>query len=189
MYRAAFIDVDGVIRHNNQSKEGAPFYNLNIEEIEFIDGALEAHRLLYENNIPVFWVTMQNCIIDGLISYSETMSIFAWMINEVEKYGGRVQDVFICTTLYEDRKSKAEAKFAAIIKPSDVYLPNSFATGDANSDILAYLWAGIGNIYHIKIPFGDTIDLDMHPKVAECFLTDSLLEAVKSYINMYGVIR
>jgi histidinol phosphatase-like enzyme len=189
MYRAAFIDVDGVIRHNNQSKEGAPYYNMNIEEIEFIDGALEAHRLLYENNIPVFWVTMQNCILEGLISYSETMSIFAFMINEVEKYGGRVQDVFICTTLTEDKKAKAYVKYESIIKPSDVYLSNSFAAGDANSDILAYLWVGIGNIYHIKIPYGDTIDLDMHPKVNECFMASNLLEAVKSYIGTYEAIR
>ena len=189
MYRAAFIDVDGVIRHNNQSMKGAPFYNTDIEKIEFIDGALEAHRLLYESNVPVFWVTMQNCILEGIISYQETMSIFSWMVEEVEKYGGHVQDVFVCTTLTEDSKAKAYAKYETIIKPSDVYLSNSFAAGDANSDILAYLWAGIGNIYHIQIQFGNKLDREMHPKAGDVVVKNSLLEAVQDYIKLYEAIR
>ena len=65
MERAVFFDVDGVIRHNNTSKEDGCYYCLKYKDVDYINGIYQAHTFLQNAGYKIFWVTMQNCIKEG----------------------------------------------------------------------------------------------------------------------------
>lgn len=176
MYKVAFIDIDGVVRHNNRSMPSGNYYITSIEDVMFIDGAIEAHRLLYEANIPVFWITIQNCIILGKISLCKVNNIINYMTNEIAKYGGMVHNTFVLITPDGDATHKAYEKYKAITSCQDVNFEDSFAIGDTESDINAYKWVGINNIYQVVYNEYEKCDGVIH--------TTSLLEAVKNYLKI-----
>lgn len=158
--KVAFLDVDGVVRENDRSIDGGPYYVLGIKDVVFRPGVLDTLKILHECGYKVFWVTMQNCIMEGLVTKNQVEGIFAYMSWEVRKHGGYITDCAICTTNTEDAKAKIFAKCDAtmsLIKQYDIDVNESFGVGDAISDIEAFRYAGIPdmNLFHIDIPRGD----------------------------------
>lgn len=171
MKKGAFLDVDGVIRHNDRSIEGGNFYNLIIDDVMWIHGAVDAMFKLYTMGYDVYWITMQNCIAEGLITSNECNKIFEYMRNHVNSLfnANIVKDYYICVTS-EDKEAKIEAKTNAVYEASlhyDIDLESSFGCGDAEADIIAFKRAGIGVVCHIDLPDNNTTKNDHNVKLAD----------------------
>lgn len=174
MNRGAFLDVDGVIRENDRSKLGGPYYTLHKDQVEFIDGAMESMKMLDSAGYKIYWITMQNCIVEKKATFLQIKDIFDFMIKAVYDSIGIVVDYKICTV--EDNGLKVIAKRDAVLRfavSDNINLRDSFGAGDAMSDIQAFRMAGIGHLAHIDIPRGDhnVIEADVtFPKLLEAVI-------------------
>lgn len=193
MNKGAWLDVDGCIRHNDRSKLGGNYYTLSYEDVEWIDGAIEAHRLLYEAGYKIFWVTMQNCIVEGKISRSDCETIFAKMQAHVNSVLGvpAVTDFEVCTA-EESSEAKIQAKIEAVNRlawQNNIDLSESFGCGDAKSDVLAFKGSGFAGktgmmtVVHIDLP--DTTAKNDHDVAEADGIAPNLLAAVQWFL-MWG---
>ena len=147
MNRAVFFDIDGVIRHNNTSKKNGCYYCLSYDQVDYINGIFKAHKYLQDAGYKIFWVTMQNCIKEGLITELGVHEILARMIIDFKEQDIHIDDYQICQSKEETDESKSLYKRYAVDKLSMVYsIDNnkSIGIGDRKHDIDAYKMAGIG---------------------------------------------
>jgi histidinol phosphatase-like enzyme/mannose-6-phosphate isomerase-like protein (cupin superfamily) len=153
--RAAFFDVDGIIRHNNTSKENGDYYCLRYEDVDYVNGIFLAHRYLQDAGYKIFWVTMQNCIKEGLISDNHVGDILISMIGDFSKVGIEIEDYRICQSPEETDESKVASKVEAITGFGNIDLSRSIGIGDRKHDIDAYKLAGIGATIQALNLYGD----------------------------------
>lgn len=92
-----FLDRDGVI---NLEKEGD--YIRNINEFTFIESAREAIADLSHTFGRVFIVTNQKGIGRGLMSELDLEEIHAYLLNEVEQIGGKIDKIYHCSSVDAD---------------------------------------------------------------------------------------
>ena len=147
MNRAVFFDIDGIIRHNNTSKKNGCYYCLSYDQVDYINGIFKAHKYLQDAGYKIFWVTMQNCIKEGLIQHYEVHKILMQMGKDFENGSIIVANYHICTSDDESDESKVIAKYKGIESLSynnDIDLSKSIGIGDRKHDIDAYKMAGIG---------------------------------------------
>ena len=91
-YNTLFLDRDGVI---NQQR---PYdYVKTTGEFIFIDGALEALRLLSPLFKHIIIVTNQRGVGKGIMTRKDLEEIHAYMMNEVSGQGGRIDKIYVCT--------------------------------------------------------------------------------------------
>lgn len=181
--RGAFLDVDGVIRHNNRSKVGGNYYNIELSDVQYIEGAIEAHKLLYNAGYNVFWITMQNSITEGKTTLAYQNLLFNIMRETVNNSVGAnvVKDFKICTTESEDSQEKIDAKLEAVFDLAcyyDISFRDSFGCGDCKSDVLAFKQVGIGTVVHIDLPDLEGVYNDHCVKEADGIAPD-LITAVQ----------
>jgi len=158
MNRAVFFDVDGVIRHNNTSKEDGCYYCLSYDQVDYINGIVQAHSYLQEAGYRIFWVTMQNCIKEGFVEEDDVHDILMRMCKFFDDNGIHVEDYQICQSKEESDESKALYKKYAVEKLAMVYnidLSRSIGIGDRRHDIEAYNMAGIGTTIQALNLYGD----------------------------------
>ena len=122
-----FLDRDGVINTGG-------FVN-TVDDFQFIDGSLEAIRLLTEHGHPLFIVTNQGGIEAGYITEDTLKDIHDCMINQIREFDGCIQKIYYCPHLKETcdcRKPKPGMLHRAIkefrIDPSDAYLVGDYIT-------------------------------------------------------------
>ena len=94
---AIFLDRDGVINYERTD------YVKNLSEFQFIDGALEALKILTNTGFPIVVVTNQSVVGRGLLSMSGLDRIHAYMINETSRSGGKIQAIYFCPHAPVDR--------------------------------------------------------------------------------------
>ena len=87
---AVFLDRDGVICRERDD------YVKSIEEFEFLQGALEAIRILTDLKLPIVIVTNQSLIGRGIISDTKLHEIHDFMLRVISRNGGRIAGVFYC---------------------------------------------------------------------------------------------
>ena len=87
---AVFLDRDGVICRERDD------YVKSIEEFEFLQGALEAIRILTDLKLPIVIVTNQSLIGRGIISDAKLREIHDFMLRVISRNGGRIAGVFYC---------------------------------------------------------------------------------------------
>ncbi len=158
MERAVFFDVDGVIRHNNTSKDGGCYYCLSYDQVDYINGIVQAHKFLQDAGYKIFWVTMQNCIKEGLISSDGVDEILLSMVEYFNDHGVEVEEYFICQSPDETDESKSIQKAFTInqlVIDNNIDLSRSIGVGDRKHDIDAYDMAGIGTKIQAINMFGD----------------------------------
>ena len=158
MDRAVFFDVDGVIRHNNTSKEGGCYYCLSPDQVDYIQGIFDAHRFLQSAGYKIFWVTMQNCINEELITEDKVHGIIKVMLDDFKREDIYINDYRVCRSPEENDQSKAMQKAFTIgylAVDNNIDLSKSIGIGDRKCDILAYETAGIGTTIQALNPFGD----------------------------------
>lgn len=145
MNKAVFLDRDGVIN----SDEGH-YYIFRKEDYKINPGVLEGITLLNRHGYKVIVVSNQGGIGKGLYSMSDTELLHAYLLEQVEKVGGHIDEIYYCphhpdTGLCLCRKpsglmiEKAIARFH--LDKSLCYL-----IGDSRRDIEAAENAGIKGI-------------------------------------------
>ena len=95
MIKALFIDRDGVINKDpgGWTKTG---YVADWKDFHFIPGTLEAFNLLKKKKIKVVVASNQGGVNKGLYAMEELSEVNSLMLREIEKSGGKVEEVFYC---------------------------------------------------------------------------------------------
>lgn len=86
---AAFLDRDGVLNVDHG-------YVYRIEDVEWIDGAIKAVRILNDQGYLVFVVTNQSGVARGLYAEDEVKKLHRWMQTEMARQGARIDDFRYC---------------------------------------------------------------------------------------------
>ena len=175
-----FLDRDGVINHNNRSKENGPYYTLSPEQFIWFEGSKEAMVRLQKKGYLVHVVTSQNCISSGLCTKEIVEEIHSHMNLDIEEAGGNAVDVSIIYGVKESDQLRAEAKASAVLafysKQAIPLEPISecYVVGDTESDIIAGRLAGCKTV-HVELNY--TSEKDKHVDIADIHVS-SLAEFV-----------
>lgn len=140
-----FIDRDGVLNKNITNG-----YVLKSSEFKWLPGALEALKLLNQNNWNVFIITNQACVNKKLLSVVELNVIHKKMITDVTEHGGKIRKVYYCPHKSEEKCYCRKPKPGLILQACAEYnldLSSSFLIGDAMTDLLAAEKVGITPLF------------------------------------------
>lgn len=178
--RVAFLDRDGTINVDYG-------YVYRHEEFEFIDGAIEAMKLLQENNYYIIIVSNQSGIARGYYSEQDFLKLDNWMLQQLKKNGIYEIKSYFCPHLVNGivkryaiecqcRKPNLKLYYDAIDwlrKRYELDILNSCAIGDKIGDIEIARTLGCRG-YLIDKNDGQTIFKDY----LRCWKVDDLKEAV-----------
>ena len=95
------LDRDGVI--NGEKKDE---YVLRLEEFVFLDGVLQALKILNETFGVIVIITNQKGVGKKLMTLDDLHSIHAHMIGEINKHHGRIDNIYYCTDLNDDSPNR-----------------------------------------------------------------------------------
>lgn len=140
-YNTLFLDRDGVI---NQQRPHD--YVKTTREFIFIDGALEALRLLAPLFKHIIIVTNQRGVGKGIMTRKDLEEIHAYMMNEVSGQGGRIDKIYVCTDTSDyskNRKPNTGMALQAKDDFPDIDFTKSIMAGDSISDMQFAQNAGI----------------------------------------------
>jgi len=137
---AAFLDRDGVLNRDTG-------YAHRPDQIEWVDGAMEAVALLKARGYLVFVVTNQSGIARGNYSVADVETLHQWMDACLRDRGGAIDD-FRISPYHPDLDDGRFAGLADWRKPKpgmlldllthwDVDLSRSFMIGDRTTDMEA----------------------------------------------------
>lgn len=143
-YNTLLLDRDGVINRLRPND-----YVKCWEEFEFLPGVLDMIAKWSKEVKHIFIVTNQRGVGKGLMTERDLQNIHQHMCYEIEKYGGRIDKIYYCTSLTEtDKRRKPGAgMFEDIqrdypdVKPSDCLM-----IGDSDSDMKFAENCGINSI-------------------------------------------
>jgi D-glycero-D-manno-heptose 1,7-bisphosphate phosphatase len=146
MKKAVFLDRDGVI--NEVKTERVTFVN-RPDQFYFLEGVLEAIKLLTDSEFIIFVVTNQGGVGLGYLSHEQLQSIHDHMLKEIKRAGGFIQEVSCCTHKphegCECRKPEA-GMLLDLAKKHDIDIAQSYMVGDREVDIKAGRKAGCTTI-------------------------------------------
>jgi D-glycero-D-manno-heptose 1,7-bisphosphate phosphatase len=144
-----FIDRDGVI---NKDPGGWTEYSYvtKWKDFKFLPGVFQALRLLNRNGIKVVIISNQAGVNKGYFTRDELNEVTSRMLDEINKNGGKIEEVYYCIHKREDncncRKPKpgmleaAARKFSA--DPRKTYF-----IGDSEVDVQAGYSLGMRTIF------------------------------------------
>ena len=131
MNKAVFLDRDGTINIDYG-------YVHEKDKLEFIPGAVEGLKQLQDLGYLLIIITNQSGIGRGLYTINEYNEFNDYMLNELEKKGIHITDVFMCPHIDEDncecRKPKLKLFYDAINK-YNIDMDRSYAIGDRERDL------------------------------------------------------
>ena len=135
MPKYILLDRDGVI--NRRAIGG---YVTSWSQFEFLPGALEALRLLAENDYSAIVISNQACVGKGLLTLEGLSEITRRFLAEVQKYGGRIEGVYYCPHRIEDGCGCRKPLPGLLIqaqKDHGFSFSETFLVGDSEKDVLA----------------------------------------------------
>jgi histidinol-phosphate phosphatase family protein len=139
--KVIFIDRDGVI--NKKMPEGD--YVKTWSEFEFLPGAIEALKILYEAGYSIFVITNQRGIARGIMRKEDLDDIHNRMVIELEKYGVKLAGIYYCPHNYEDNCNCRKPKPGLLLRAAKEHnfdLKDAIFIGDSLKDIQAGINAG-----------------------------------------------
>lgn len=129
-----FLDRDGVINHRRPGS-----YIKSIKEFEFTEGAKEAIKKLSSHFKRIVVVTNQQGLGKGLMTVEELNEVHKYMVDEIEKAGGRIDGVYFCPGLAKEksgcRKPNPDMAFYAKRNFPEIDFKKSIIIGDSISDM------------------------------------------------------
>lgn len=128
-----FLDRDGVINVNKDDS-----YIFNRDEFIFKEGTLKAIAQLSRLFGRIIVITNQRGVGKGLMSEADLHDIHAYMKSNIEKAGGRIDDIFYCTSTdnaHPDRKPSPGMAFRAQEKYPEIDFSKSVMVGDKSADM------------------------------------------------------
>jgi histidinol-phosphate phosphatase family protein len=112
----------------------------SIREFVFIPGALEGIASLSRVFKRVIVVTNQQGIGKGLITAEQVEDVNNFMVAEIKKYGGRIDQVYVCPDLSSDvpncRKPNPDLAYRAKNDFPDIEFEKSIMIGDSTYDMI-----------------------------------------------------
>ena len=90
--KVIFLDRDGVIN----KKPAKADYVKTWEEFEFLPGAIEAIKLLTQNDYDIYIITNQAGIARGMMTEQDLQEIHAKFKKELEKYNAKIDGIYYC---------------------------------------------------------------------------------------------
>ena len=154
--KAAFLDRDGVINEDTG-------YLHNIKDFRWIEGAIEALKILKENNFLIIIISNQSGVARGYFSEQDVHKLHKWINLQLSKHNIKIDDFFFATELPETEISKSRRKpsprmIEEAIEKYNLKRDDCFMIGDKNIDVLAaknakirgFLFEGGNLSYKIK---------------------------------------
>lgn len=132
-YSTLFLDRDGVI--NRQRPHD---YVKSVEEFVFLDGVLEALKLLSPLFDHIVIVTNQRGVGKGVMKMEVLEEVHAFMIKSISEQGGRIDKIYTCTDVSNssiNRKPNIGMAVQAKQDFPDINFSNSLMAGDNFSDM------------------------------------------------------
>ena len=133
-YSYLFLDRDGVINTRLPGK-----YVSAIEEFTFMPGVLDSFARIAKKVERIIVVTNQQGVGKGLMTYEDLDAVHEFMTAKVVKAGGRIDAIFSCTELAEEktncRKPSPAMGMWAKMKFPEINFSRSLMVGDSASDI------------------------------------------------------
>ena len=154
--KAAFLDRDGVINEDTG-------YLHNIKDFRWIEGAIEALKILKENNFLIIVISNQSGVARGYFSEQDVHNLHKWINIQLSEHNIKIDDFFFATELPKTEISKTRRKPSpkmieeAIVK-YNLNRDDCFMIGDKDIDVLAaknakirgFLFEGGNLSYKIK---------------------------------------
>lgn len=132
-YKCLFLDRDGVI-----NIERPDDYVKDIPEFVFIEGSLAAIAKLTAKFDHIFIITNQRGVGRGVMSADSLHEVHNYMLSEIEKIGGTVSKIYVCTDTDStsiNRKPNVGMAFRAQCDFPDINFSQSIMIGNSKSDI------------------------------------------------------
>ena len=169
------LDRDGVIN------EDSPNYIKSVDEWIPIPGSLQAIAKLTEAGYKVFIATNQAGIGRGKLTLVTLKKIHERMTSEVERFGGKIEDIQFCPHHPHDKCDCRKPKpgmLTNLAKAHDLDLTQGYFVGDSMKDLLAAEAAGCTGVLVLSGTGQRTLELCPGYKPAHLDLAafvDSLL--------------
>lgn len=171
MYKAAFLDRDGVINIDTG-------YIKSWKEFSFIPGSIDAMRQLQENNYNIFIITNQSGIARGRISIDEYNILEEKIEKFLDNLSIKVVKTYFCPH-HPDGKLEAYRKVCSCRKPEpgmilkaaldyNIDIKNSILVGDKISDIECSENSGIKVSYLIRSKYNKTHNTIKYDDLKSC---------------------
>lgn len=152
-----FLDRDGVLNH--EKKED---YIRNASEFHFYERVPEAVALLNRFFKRIVIATNQKGIGKALMTVDDLNAIHQYMLQEIEKAGGKISHIYYCPDLADDspnRKPQPGMAFQAKADFSDIDFTKCIMVGNRMSDMKFGRNAGMHTVFlattHPETPFPD----------------------------------
>lgn len=143
--KALFLDRDGIINVDHG-------YIYKIEDFEFVDGIFDLVKLFSDAEYLIFVVTNQSGIGRGYYNEEDFTTLSNWMVEEFKKKNITIEKVYYCPHSPEDKclcRKPQTGMIEQALKDYPIDLPNSWLTGDKQSDIDLAKNANIQNSIYI----------------------------------------
>jgi D-glycero-D-manno-heptose 1,7-bisphosphate phosphatase len=156
--RALFLDRDGVINLDHG-------YIGSCDRFEWVPGAREAIQAATDAGWHVFVVTNQSGVARGLYSEAAVSALHEWMIDEVRRAGGTIDDIRYCpfhpdavVAAYRrasDWRKPAPGMVLDLIRAWELERERCLMIGDQETDMAVAAAAGIAGM---RFPGGNLFD-------------------------------
>jgi len=154
--KAAFLDRDGVINEDTG-------YLNNIKDFKWIEGAIEALKILKENNFLIIIISNQSGVSRGYFSKQDVHNLHKWINLQLSEHNVKIDDFFFATEHPDTETSKTRRKpsprmIEEAIEKYNLNRADCFMVGDKDIDVLAaknakirgFLFEGGNLSYKIK---------------------------------------
>ena len=154
--KAAFLDMDGVINEDTG-------YLKNIEDFKWIEGAIEALKILKKNNFLIIIISNQSGVSRGYFSEQDVYKLHKWINLQLSEHNIKIDDFFFATEHPDTEISKTRRKpsprmIEEAIEKYNLNRADCFMVGDKDIDVLAaknanirgFLFEGGNLSYKIK---------------------------------------
>lgn len=141
-HKVIFLDRDGVI-----NKPAPPHdYIKSWEEFEFLPGAIEGLKILYDLGYKLVIVTNQRGIARGMLTWNKLNEIHEKMQEVLKQNGVTIDHIFVCPHDESDNCNCRKPKDGLLRKIEEYYevdKEHSYMVGDSVSDMEAGRTYGI----------------------------------------------
>src|ERR1043165_402141 len=158
MYRAIFLDRDGVLIENRSD------YVRDWSHVKIIPEAIHALSVAMPKNYKIVIVTNQSAVGRGLVLQATAEEINQRLVNLIHHHGGRVDAVYMCPHKPDDDCFCRKPKPGLLLQAAQelfLDLGRSWMIGDAWSDLQAGQRAGVQHT--ILLRTGRGIDQLLQP--------------------------
>jgi D-glycero-D-manno-heptose 1,7-bisphosphate phosphatase len=173
--KLVLIDRDGVI---NVELSG---YVTKPEELNIMNQAKEALKLLHEKNFICVVITNQSVVGRGIISQNQLDEIHNFMMQEIANYGGKITEVLSCTDHPNQATNRRKPGSLMLQEALIKYNANPQETafiGDAITDMKAALGAGCKR-FLVKTGKGEKSISEITDELQPVEIFNNILEAAQ----------